>query len=306
MNEISVCICTKDRNKYLNNLLTCLDNQSYKKFNILIADGSIGKFDWQSIFPNLNISITHIRVGNLPYQRKILIEQNKSPYLYFFDDDVEINSDFIEISLPIIKKSKKNISGITPWINNYPINKNITKFNLRRFLAGVSSSKFSKINKGGIVKPFKKKPSRNTIIDHLQGPCMIFKKEILDKYYYLPWLYELYSQGFGRGEDVALSSSISRFGYKYLLIPFLECKHNVQGGNTAISSKSFNKGVTDSYGRYIVSKNTLNNWGILNSLYFFRYSVIGLLITNIFFKLDFKYIKGYFFGIRKIFFINTK
>ena len=123
MSEISICICTKDRAKYLNNILTCLNNQTYKKFNILIADGSIDKLDWKSYFPKLNISIIHISVGNLPYQRKILIEKNKSTYLYFFDDDVEFNPDFIEVSLPIIKNSRNNIAGITAWINNYP-NKN--------------------------------------------------------------------------------------------------------------------------------------------------------------------------------------
>ena len=296
---LTVAIPTKNRYEKIKHLLDSLNFQSFKKFKILIIDASDRIKDLAAIYPQLNINQIPFNEGNLPFQRWYAILQCQTKYLGFLDDDVTFNENFIEQLILALENSDENIAGISGWIENTPKSRTNWKKKVRRKLAGIGVNGEGNISPGGFANPINRTPTP-AIARYLQGPCMFFKSDLVKSHGYLPWLYELYRQHHGRGEDIALSGYISRLGYRFEIFPDIVCYHHFKNGGSPIAKKGIDKGIADSYGRYLVAKNISTTWTLMNRFAFLRYFLITFVCFNPAIFFDINYLKGIFKGCCKI------
>lgn len=298
--ELTIAIPTKDRPDNVIRLLNSLQNQKNAAFLVLIADASEEKRDWCSLFPTLAIRTILVEKGNLPRQRRALIENCQTKYIGFLDDDTTLSDGFLAAMLTVLNTLPENVAGATGWVDDVPGRQSRIQNSFRRKLAGINTSKAGFLNKGGIAIPFVGKPANPVFLNHLQGPCMFYLMDLLKQYGHLPWLYELYDKGFGRGEDVALSTSISKKGYNFLLVSELSCYHHTSGGGSPFAKSGYKKGMADSLGRYLVASNSLKTWSLDAKIYFFRYVFITFILLNKAIFYDKEYRNGLWDGLKAI------
>jgi glycosyltransferase involved in cell wall biosynthesis len=300
---ISVVICTKNRRTSLLRLIDSIKKQMFNKaFELIIVDAS-------DIFDKIeddtdNITVRHIKseFSNLPLQRSNAIKIAKSEFIYFFDDDVTLNPDFLNLTFDCLINSSENIAGVSGNIEFLPKSNLSIRSYFRKLLAGVYQKKpNSYISLAGISKTYLDHFPDSILIDNLRGPSMIYKTKYLKELSNLPWLYDLYQKRQGRAEDLALSSSISKHGFKYILLPSAGVIHHTENPGSPFARNGFNKGIADTYGKYIVAKNSLPSWSLINKIMFFRYVLVNFIFNLYLVFKDFEFIKGYVFGIFKIF-----
>ena len=124
----SVIIPTLNEEKYLPKILKALAGQTYRDFEVILADGQskdktlIVFKKFQKHFPESSVIIS--KKANVGHQRNLGGKSAKGIYLIFLDADVDINHTFLEeIHLASIKQGFKLA---TTWIipdSNNPIDK---------------------------------------------------------------------------------------------------------------------------------------------------------------------------------------
>ena len=106
----SVIIPTLNEDEYLPRLLTCLQKQTFKRFEVIVVDGkSIDRtkeyaLSFKEILPDLSFHQSEKR--NVAYQRNLGASVAKSDYYIFFDADVQIPKNFLKSLYNIIQKNK--------------------------------------------------------------------------------------------------------------------------------------------------------------------------------------------------------
>lgn len=111
---ISIIIPTLNEEKYIPNLLTCLKNQSYKIFEIIIVDANSEdktKEVANKFKDSLKIKIINSDKRNVAYQRNLGANNAKNERILFLDADTKIREDFVERSLEEIKKRSIEIAA---------------------------------------------------------------------------------------------------------------------------------------------------------------------------------------------------
>ena len=112
---LSIIIPTLNEEKYIGDLLSCLVNQNYKNFEVIVVDGHsddktkkvANKFNMK--FP---LKIINSKIRNLAYQRNYGVKYSKYPYLLFLDADTAFNNSFLFESMNQLKK--QNIGLASP------------------------------------------------------------------------------------------------------------------------------------------------------------------------------------------------
>jgi glycosyltransferase involved in cell wall biosynthesis len=111
---ISVIIPTLNRYTYLKDVLSDLENQSFKNFEIIVVDQS-EPLDY-SFYRNWNLDIQLIQQEEkaLWLARNSAIKVSKGDYILLFDDDSRVEEDWIENHLKCIDFFSNKISaGVT-------------------------------------------------------------------------------------------------------------------------------------------------------------------------------------------------
>lgn len=101
---LSIIIPTKNEEKNILNLLNCLSEQTFNKFNIIISDaGSTDKTVFNALSHDLNYKITLVEGGLPAIGRNRGAEKSESEFLLFIDADATIkDNQLIEKSINLM------------------------------------------------------------------------------------------------------------------------------------------------------------------------------------------------------------
>jgi glycosyltransferase involved in cell wall biosynthesis len=117
MATISVIIPTKERKRYVLDLLSDLSKQTQQVNQVIVSDQSEVFLPYESSYQFDLVHFQHL--GNGPCSsRNTAASKSESEILVFLDDDARIAEDFIEeITKPIIKEKYKVASGTIKHLN---------------------------------------------------------------------------------------------------------------------------------------------------------------------------------------------
>ena len=121
---LSIVIPTLNEEKYLPSLLTCLKNQSYKQFEVVVVDaGSDDKTrEAASKFKKfLKINVINSKKRDISFQRNLGLKKAGYEQVLFLDADTKFDNNFLENSLTEINKKNLKIAGS----RLYPDSKNV-------------------------------------------------------------------------------------------------------------------------------------------------------------------------------------
>ena len=117
-NMISIIIPTLNEENYLPKLLNCIKKQTYKNYEVIVADAS-SKDKTKEIARKFGCKI--VKSGGLPgIGRNNGAKIAKGDILFFIDADVEFDNDFLKNCINEFNSRKLNVAGlyIHPQGNN--------------------------------------------------------------------------------------------------------------------------------------------------------------------------------------------
>lgn len=302
--KISVAIPTKDRPEKLNRLLGSLVRQTRPPDELIIMDASMPL----TILSNFNFpNIQHLAASepNLPLQRREAFEQSSGDLIIYFDDDVIPDNDYLEvIEARFLNDKEHEIGGLTGWIQQDPIIVPSSRGSFRKRLGGDVSSEKDRvwIGRGGLLRWMESRPKQqDVVVPCLIGPTMAYRSSALEKIGHQDWLYQLYRAGQGRAEDVMLSSLVRKAGYMLLMVPCTQVIHDHSGGGSPCAKKGYNRGVADTWSRYLCARLVAKGWSLLDKVVFIRYQLV-LVVATTFRMKDAGYFRGTLCGLRRVLF----
>ena len=115
---LSIIIPTWNEEKYLPNLLECIKKQTYKDYEIIVADAN-STDNTRKIAKKYGCKI--VKGGMPAVGRNNGAKIAKGDILVFFDADVQFDDNFLENALSEIKKRNLDVAGayITPLTNKF-------------------------------------------------------------------------------------------------------------------------------------------------------------------------------------------
>ena len=130
--KFSICIPTLNEEKYVGGILSCLEKQTFKDFEVIVVDGGsqdktkeiVLKFSGK--YP---IQFLKSPQRGVSFQRNYAAKKASGQYVIFFDADVMIENDFLERINNHLEK--QDIDILTAWnkpISNKPIDEFIYLF----------------------------------------------------------------------------------------------------------------------------------------------------------------------------------
>ena len=139
-NSLSIVISTFDRKKYVDQLLLSIKEQTYLPNEIIIVDSSKENISYN--YPaGLNVRKVCSRVAQLTYQRNLGVKNTECDLILHIDDDVILESNYIENILNTFDKYNEiDVVGgyiINEWDKtNYRNNKIVRLLNYLGFSSG--------------------------------------------------------------------------------------------------------------------------------------------------------------------------
>jgi len=217
---ISIIICTKDREEDLKRCIESINTQTYRgKKEIIIVDG--GNLDRKSLQNRNSVKVVKQTSRGLVKARKLGLEKSHGDIIFFFDDDVILENDYIENIMKNFDDDK--IGGQTGYIVNRPRGLKqalktllLTPFFLDSFKNGtlIGSGKASDI-----------KTDRKMYVAWLSGCNMSYRRGILNKIGFDDFFDTVW-----QGEDVDLSYRAGRKSF-LLFEPSAKLIHTESGKN---------------------------------------------------------------------------
>ena len=137
---ISIIICTRNRLDCIGECLASIAQQTVLPNELVIIDSSdvplIAQQDFSSLFnkstfPHTVLLYRHTRAG-LTYQRNVGIDLAHSDIIYFFDDDVVLDQNYIKEMQRIFAGHQKYAGG-SGAITNIPVYKRSFRQTVRTF-----------------------------------------------------------------------------------------------------------------------------------------------------------------------------
>ena len=286
--QTSVIVCTKDRAKTLINLLASLSNQTMKPNEVIIVDASKND-DTKILIDEISIQLPYEifykkALPSSARQRNIGAAISRGNYLFFFDDDVVLDSDYIRIIMDTFSKFENcQLGGITGRIVNIKQSKKKldTLFRKVFFLSDIGDGK---VKLSGF--PSSRIDEKETYVGLLSGCNMVFPKAI-----FLQFMFDEIFDGYSYMEDVDLSY---RVGKRYPL--YYQPKARVNHYSTSYKeydSKQLRKMMIQSH-RYLFKKNQQQD---LKHILSHWISIVGVLLYNGLILRDLRACRGIFEGL---------
>lgn len=311
-NKFDLIITTYNREDSLKNLVLQALDTTVMPENIIIVDSSSKENkDIQTFDRVIYIMSSH---GNQPYQRYLGTQLSKEKILIFMDDDMKIlNKNAFKI---IMDKYDENIIGVQPnFINsneflqdNLPKSKMKIKskklFNFIKTLTGYYIPSAGKLTYCGIRGS---KPNDGLFVECFNGGIFSIKKEFIFTKKFNFYLFSMFEEKLGMGEDTILGFEASRYG-KITYIENSMFLHDDQKDSTySVDIFSYAKRVA--YSRLYLSfeysrlQNKSKFIPFIHYNWYMIWRVIGLLINYILTKKDLKrkdMLTGYLLGWKKV------
>ena len=248
-----------------------MDRQTLVPNELVIVDGSRDKKTDCIIQGRRHTSkypILYIRSEpNLTIQRNIGILHSSGEYLYFFDDDIVLDSKYLEnIQKTFLDDKYLKIGGIAGRIVNFPAaNKPVDR--IFRKLFYLTDLGRGRIKLSGL--PEHRNDSVLSYVNVLSGCCMAYKKEV-----FVHFRFDENLKGYSYLEDIDFSYRVSqKFGLLYQ--PLAKCEHFATTFKNA-NSRTLRRMLVRNH-LYLFKKNIPKD---ICHLYAFGMSLIGLLINN--------------------------
>jgi len=116
--SFSIIICTYKRQKWVENLLKSISEQTVLPKEIIIVDASPEKIDY-SISKGLKFSFIKSDKMQLTYQRNLGVKAARCDIIMHLDDDTYLEQDFIEIILEVFNNdTERKIGAVSGYVTN--------------------------------------------------------------------------------------------------------------------------------------------------------------------------------------------
>ena len=112
----SICIPTLNEEKYIGGILGCLEKQTFRDFEVIVADGKSSdntKKEVMRFSDKLPVTFLESPQKGVSFQRNYAAKSAKGKYIIFFDADVMIEDDFLQKINSYLEK--EDIDILTTW-----------------------------------------------------------------------------------------------------------------------------------------------------------------------------------------------
>lgn len=275
--RISVIIPTKDREEELYKCLLSIANQSILPYEIIIVDDGrlppayLKKAEY--LFARFNVNFVYYkkkeRLPSTARSKNLGAKLSIGDIIFYFDDDVILDRNYIEEILNVYKKYPK-AAGVSGLIVN-PKRKS-KLLNYIKFFFGLASQKYGKISPAGYNESIELFPDKITQIDWMPTGCASYKRKI-----FLNFLFdEEYYKAYSLGEDLDLSYRISR---KHLLLVTPKAKlWHYPSKKSRLSPRQLGRMQIQNY-FYFFKKNIPKSF---KTVILFSFVILGSLVVGVF------------------------
>lgn len=292
----SALVCTRNRPEDIARFLGSLKTQTSLPHELVVVDSSDQPLAQNTHFNELcrqleqqqvAIVYAHTRPG-LTYQRNQAVARATSKVLYFFDDDVILDPDYLA-TMQSVFEANPHYAGGMGNVTNDSYKKPLIDYSLRKlFLLPRLDDSGTFTASGMPMHPYGA-PSPAHV--HVLGGCnMAYRRAIFARHHFDERL-----GGYGYMEDVDLSYRVSRYAPLFYN-PCATLKHM----NSPLSRDKVeaNRAMFIRNYSYLFFKNIYPHarWRLL--LYY--WSVIGLFVQVLMVR-DLAFIRGYIRGLREFY-----
>jgi glycosyltransferase involved in cell wall biosynthesis len=286
--DISVIVCTRNRKDDLMKLVKSLCVQSRMPDELIIVDASDNDDTKEFIGERRNhlpfdCAYTHTASG-LTRQRNMGIGFSRGKYLFFFDDDVVLENEFIDIVYSSFKTFESdNVAGIMGRIVNIPSLTRSWEWLFKKIFL-LSDFGKGRVKLSGL--PSIRIDGELSFVESLSGGCTAYKREVFEHFRFDEKLKE-----YAYLEDVDFSFRVGR-KYRLLYQPKARLMH-FPSTYLTVDSRKLRKMFIQNH-LYLFHKNMPKDFP-----HFFGYwiSVIGAFLYNGIIQRDLKACRGIVEGL---------
>jgi GT2 family glycosyltransferase len=217
--KISVIICTKNRLDDFRKTVTSLAGQKRLPDELIVVDSSDGPIvqDYISALP-VPFQREYYRAPlGLTRARNVGVQRSNGDLLFFFDDDVELDTSYLARVEEVFKSDvRAEIGAVGGRIRNFFSGKRVTGWLfLKRRIFDFLRSVFLLSRPGNGMFRYSGMPSQphaletSRYIECLSGGCMAFRREVFEHIRFDEDLI-----GYGHVEDADISKQILNAGFK--------------------------------------------------------------------------------------------
>lgn len=279
--RISVIICTRNRFDDFRMTVSSLMLQSRLPDELVVVDSS----DINELEPYLKsaglpfpVKYVHSRPG-LTLQRNVGIRNSKGDIVFFFDDDCELEVNYLaKVEAVFEQDAQGRIGAVGGRLENLFGNQPMTlKFRMERMVFGLIRSLFGLDDYGSGrfrlsgMATFPHDSMKARYIDCLSGGLMAFRREVFQKVEFdenLP--------GYGLMEDWSISKSTLDAGYKIYYEPSASLVHKESPQNR-LNYFRWAEMMVANYD-YLFQKNWRRDWFRRP---FYYWALLGLVVINL-------------------------
>jgi len=186
--SVSVIICSYQRHKWVEKLLVSIAEQTVQPTEIIIVDASA---DTKYYTSPRNLKVNYIQSGKmqLTYQKNLGLDVATGDIIFFLDDDLLLEYNFVEETLKVFRDDEvRNIGAVSGYITNqWGTGSSDPGIFLKLIkLLNIYDGDFSpgSVSPSGIfielntLQPF----SGIKMVDFVPGGCVAFRKEVFEQY----------------------------------------------------------------------------------------------------------------------------
>jgi glycosyltransferase involved in cell wall biosynthesis len=295
--KISVIICTRNRFEDFQMTLSSLMLQTRLPDELVVVDSS-DTMDLDGYLKSADLPVMvkyiHSKPG-LTLQRNVGIRNSEGDLLFFFDDDMEFDANYLaRVEAVFARDTKGEIGAVGGRLENLFGDHPITfKFKVERVVFGLIRIVFGLDGFGSGRFRFSGMPTyspameQGNYIECLSGGLMAFRKDVFQKVEF-----DENMPGYGLMEDWAISKSTIDAGYKIFYEP-----------NATLIHKESSQNRLNYYGlaeMFVVNYDYLfrKNWSRDRFRWpFYFWALLGLIVINLH---NMDALRGTMSGIRKL------
>ena len=280
---VSIIICTYNRQKWVEDLLVSISQQTVMPKDVILVDASPEKINYE-IPEGLDVIIIQSAKMQLTYQKNLGLDVAIGDIIFFLDDDLLLDKNYIEQTVKVFDEDvQKRIGAVSGYITNQwgIISNNPGLFMKIAKLLNIYDGDFSpgSVSPSGVfielnmLQPF----SGVKKIDFVPGGCTAFRSVVFKKYR-PPLVIDRYG-----GEDKTFSRIIAR-DWEMCVCGDAKLQHfSAEGGarqtdyGETKSTVKFNLFIQKNYGRLNQVTLRLRFYYILGALRMYMVSIIMFL-----------------------------
>lgn len=297
--KLSIIICTRNRIEDFKKFLPSIAKQTRLPDDLIVVDSSdVHEIEEYLGFISLSFPIRYFHTQpGLTLQRNYGVRKCHADLIFFFDDDVELDKNYLAEVEKIFTNDTNhaigavggrvvNPYGSQPQTIRFQIERRI--FSFRNWFFGLGSVGNGRFRFSGMpVHPLNTLPSGD--IECLSGCCMAFRREVFERVTFDESLAR-----YGLMEDVDISKQTLDAGYRIYYQASARLTHNESPINRLNVQQWAEMSVVNY--DYLFKKNwSKDTW----RLFFYYWALLGLIISNLH---NMKGLKGTVNGLRKVFF----